>query len=156
MPTTMRGWILVLAAALPAAAAVSARRVLPGRPLRAPLRHEHHHSGRSAAARLSTPLFGRHSDGRRTAVPAPLRADRHHTHMSAALPAHQRNEQHGDDRLPADLHSERQQHAHQHHRGPLSATLSAALHDRPGLPDDCLPSRPAVPTASSSVPHLQR
>jgi hypothetical protein len=82
----MHGRILVRAAALPATAAVSARRVLPGGPLRAALRHEHHHNGRPAAARLSTPVFARHSDGRRTAaVPAALRVDRHHTRMPAAL-----------------------------------------------------------------------
>jgi hypothetical protein len=81
----MRGRILVRAAALPATTELSARSALPGRPLRAPLRYEHHHNGRPAAARLSTPLFAQHSDGRRTTVPAALRADRHHTRMPAAL-----------------------------------------------------------------------
>jgi len=124
VPGTMRGRILVCAAALSAATELSAWRGLPGGPVRAPLRHEHHRNWCPAAARrLSTSLFGRQNDGRRTAV-------------------------------PAALHRERHQHAHQHHRGFLPAALSAALHDRPGLPDDRLPSRPAVTAAS--MPHLQR
>jgi hypothetical protein len=90
----MRGRILVRAAALPATAAVSARRDVPGNPLRVALRYEHHHNGRPATARLSTPLFGCHSAGRHTVVLAALRADRRHTSM------------------PAALHSERHQHAH--------------------------------------------
>jgi hypothetical protein len=105
----MRGRILVRPAALPATAAVSARRVVPSGPLRAPLRYEHHHNGRSTAASLSTPLFGRHRNGCSTAVPAALRADRRHTRMPAALPAYQR---HDDDCLSAALHCERHWHGY--------------------------------------------
>jgi hypothetical protein len=138
----MHGGDLVRSTTLPAATELSARRVLPGRPLRPLLRHEHHHhKGRPAAASLPTTLFDRHGD-------------RHYTYMPAPLPARQRHEQHGDDRLPATLHNGRHQHAHQHHRGLLSASLPAALHGRPSLPDDRLPNRPAV--TASSMPHLQR
>jgi hypothetical protein len=37
----------------------------------------------------------------------------------------------------------------------MPAALPAALHDRPGLPDDRLPSRPAIIT-TAAVSHLQR
>jgi hypothetical protein len=123
VPATMRGRDPVPVAALPATAAVSARRVVPGGPLRAPLRHEHHHNRRPAAARVPTSLFGRHSHRHRTAV-------------------------------PAALHSERHQHAHQCRRTLVSAALPSTLHDRPGLSDDRLSSRPAVTAAS--MPRLQQ
>jgi hypothetical protein len=128
----MRG-VVVPAAALSAATEVSARRVVPGDSLRASsLSHKHQlHHEQPAPARLSTPLFNRHSLWRRT-VPTALHADRHHTHMPATLCLRR----------------------HQRHIDHMPAALPTTLHGRPCLPDDRLPGWPAVP--ASSVSHLQR
>jgi hypothetical protein len=155
----------VPAAAVPSTSAVPTRCIVPSGHLLAPLRYEHisrdGHSrdGHSATASLSTPLFDhhRHSGWHHTRMPAPLRLRRgRQCHpMPAPMPTGWRNEQHDDDRLPTALPGERHHCAQrQSQRGLLSSAVPAPLHGRPGLSDDRLPHRPAIPAAS--VPHLQR